>query len=253
MSSEFPNQPTGVSDASCSRLFTRQFAGTRTSPPQQMRANMPDCGRIISQDIRSTSGGTRMRKVRNVLMSLPLILAFSMYMFAQGGGGGGAGGGGVAGNGGGTGHAAGAPGAGSSVGTSTSEAPPAQGAVRADTHGNKTLKGCVQSSGSEYMLQEDNGKTALLAGESVSSYVGQEVSLRGSFETGQAPPVQSASGTSGSNNSSATAGSSNSTTPGNTVATAGEGGKAKATDHPGQSFVIHHVDKVSDQCKSGGK
>ncbi|HZU44328.1 MAG TPA: hypothetical protein VE994_16755 [Terriglobales bacterium] len=195
-----------------------------------------------------------MRKLGKILMTFPLVLVFSMYMFAQGGGGGGAGGaagGASAGQSGG----GGAPTAGSNVGTSTSEAPPAQGAVRAGTHANKTLTGCIQSSGNEYMLQEDNGKIAMLAGESVSSYVGQKVKVRGDFETGQAPPVQGANtngSSSSSSNTTSTAASSGNTGATNTIATGGENAKTKATDHPGESFVVHHVDKLSGECNSSG-
>jgi hypothetical protein len=198
-----------------------------------------------------------MRKLANILMSLPLILAFSMYMFAQGGGGAG----GAGGSGGGSssaGAGAGAPGAGGTAGTSTSEAPPAQGAVRAGSHSKKTLTGCVQSSGKEYMLQENDGKIAMLGGESVSSYVGQQVKVRGDFETGQAPPAQgantnnSSTSTSSSSNTSSTAAAGGNTPTGNTIGSSGEGAKTKATDHPGQTFVVHHVDKISDQCNTGG-
>lgn len=193
-----------------------------------------------------------MRDLRKLLMSLPLLLAFSMYMFAQGGGGGG--GGAASGGAGGATGGHSAPGEGSSVGTSTSEAPPAQGAVRADTHSNKTLSGCVESSGDQYLLREDNGKTAMLAGKDVSSYVNQQVKLRGDFELGTPPPANSPNSSSNSTNNGAVASSTSSGGPGgaSNITTGGEGVSSKPTDHPKSAFVVHHVEKVSDQCKNAG-
>jgi len=61
--------------------------------------------------------------------------------------------------------------------------PPATDADAANKT-NKTLRGCVQSQGGQYVLESKKGKAVALTGEDVSAHVGHEVSLKGTWETG---------------------------------------------------------------------
>jgi hypothetical protein len=64
------------------------------------------------------------------------------------------------------------------------------------TNGEKKLKGCVESQGSQYVLQTKKGPVSL-TGQDVSAHVGHEITVKGMWENG-------------SSNSSATATSSGS-------------------------------------------
>src|SRR5207248_9681257 len=64
----------------------------------------------------------------------------------------------------------------------------------------KTLKGCIESQGGQYILQEKHGKTAMLSGQDLSSYAGKEVKVRGSWQSGSSGmSSSSSSGQSASN------------------------------------------------------
>ena len=49
------------------------------------------------------------------------------------------------------------------------------------THGNRSLEGCVQSQGGQYVLETARGKNIPLTGIDVSTHSGQEVSLQGNW------------------------------------------------------------------------
>jgi hypothetical protein len=62
---------------------------------------------------------------------------------------------------------------------------------------DKKLRGCIQSQGGQYVLEEKKGKTVALTGQDVSAHVGHEVSLKGSWGSGSAAAgVSTASGAS---------------------------------------------------------
>jgi hypothetical protein len=48
----------------------------------------------------------------------------------------------------------------------------------------KKLKGCVQSQGSQYVLETKKGKEVALTGQDVSAHVGHEVTVKGTWEKG---------------------------------------------------------------------
>jgi hypothetical protein len=81
------------------------------------------------------------------------------------------------------------------------------------TKGEKTLKGCVESEGGQYMLESKKGKEVTLTGADVSSHVGHEVKVHGTWAEG---------------------GSSAAST----------GGAASS----GKTFNVTSVDMVSDKC-----
>ena len=85
----------------------------------------------------------------------------------------------------------------------------------------RKLKGCVQSQGGQYVLENKKGKAVNLTGQDVSAHVGHEVAVKGNFENG---------GSSGM-----TASSSNNT--------------AGAAE---KSFNVTNVEMISESC-GGGK
>jgi hypothetical protein len=88
----------------------------------------------------------------------------------------------------------------------------------------KKLKGCIQSQGGSYMLQEKSGKNVALTGADVSAHVGHEVAVHGSWEGG-------------SSNAAST------------------GGGTGSSDKAGKQFNVTSVDMVSESCggsKKGG-
>lgn len=90
-----------------------------------------------------------------------------------------------------------------------------------EAKGEKKLKGCIQSQGGSYVLEEKHGKTVALTGSSdLASHVGHTVAVHGRFS-------------SGSDNA---AGSSVSTTGG-------------ASASGAEQFVVSKIDMVSDSCK----
>jgi hypothetical protein len=60
----------------------------------------------------------------------------------------------------------------------------------------KKLKGCVQSQGSQYILETKKGKEVTLSGADVSAHVGHEVAVKGTWEKGNASMSQSSTGAS---------------------------------------------------------
>src|SRR5512142_2968132 len=58
--------------------------------------------------------------------------------------------------------------------------------------GEKKLKGCVQSQGSQYMLETKKGNV-LLTGQDVSAHVGHEVTVKGTWENSSSGNAGSAS------------------------------------------------------------
>jgi len=53
-----------------------------------------------------------------------------------------------------------------------------------DTKGEKKLKGCIQSSGGSYTLEQKGGKDTPLSGSDLSSHVGHMVTVHGSYGSG---------------------------------------------------------------------
>ena len=86
----------------------------------------------------------------------------------------------------------------------------------------KTLKGCVESQGGQYVLETKKGSIALM-GQDVSAHVGHEVKVKGNWEKGSA----SNTGAAGTAESSSSASS--------------------------KSFDVSSVDMVSATCKMKGK
>jgi hypothetical protein len=84
----------------------------------------------------------------------------------------------------------------------------------------KTLKGCVESQGGQYVLETKKGNVALM-GQDVSAHVGHEVKVKGNWEKGSA---------------------------GNTSAAGTAESSASA-----KSFDVSSVDMVSATCKMKGK
>lgn len=64
-------------------------------------------------------------------------------------------------------------------------------------NGERKLKGCVQSQSGQYVLETKKGKTVALAGQDVSSHVGHEVAVKGTWETGMSATSSASAGTSG--------------------------------------------------------
>jgi hypothetical protein len=90
-----------------------------------------------------------------------------------------------------------------------------------ESRGEKKLKGCIQSQGGSYALQDKHGKTIALTGSSdLASHVGHTVAVHGRFSSG----------------SDSAAGSSVSAS-----------GGASATG--AEQFVVSKIDMVSDSCK----
>ncbi len=193
-----------------------------------------------------------MRNGTKLLMSLPLVLALCLYMYGQ------------------TSSSSSTSGMGSSQSASTTNAN-SQGTQgdqgmssnsNSDHKDGKSLKGCVQQSEGVYLIQEDNGKTAMLTGQDMSAYVGQEVKVHGSFHKGGTAPATKGAGfdgatgsagnssSQGNNAANGSTGMSDSGMATKPVAPPGQATSTTATDHPDQNFVVSKVDKLSDQCKS---
>jgi len=99
-----------------------------------------------------------------------------------------------------------------------------QAGMQGTSKSEKKLKGCIQSQGGQYMLQEKSGKNIALTGADVSAHVGHEVAVHGSWEGG-------------SSNAAST------------------GGGTGSSDKAGKQFNVTSVDMVSESCggsKKGG-
>lgn len=105
-----------------------------------------------------------------------------------------------------------------------------------DMKGEKTLQGCIQSENGKYMLQEKNGKMAMLkSSEDLSAHVGHEVKVHGMWQNGMSADASAGGGM--SNSSGSMSGSMSS----------------DKTDHAGKIFMVGKLDMVSDTCKMGMK
>lgn len=100
-------------------------------------------------------------------------------------------------------------------------APMGQDQTSNTTKTEKKLKGCVQSQGSQYILETKKGKEIALTGQDVSAHVGHEVAVKGMWEKGGGMS-QTSSGAASSNE---------------------------------KTFNVSSVDMISDTCggKSKGK
>ena len=191
-----------------------------------------------------------MKRQVKLWMSLPLVLALSLYVYSQ------------------TSSSSSSSTMGSSQSASTTTSQDNQGSQAAtsdsksDHKSGKSLKGCVQESKGAYLIQEDNGKTAMLTGQDMSGYVGQEVKVHGSFHKGGTAPETAGAGfggatgsagnssSQGNNAANASAGTSDNEMATKPVAPPGQATSTTATDHPDENFVVSKVDRLSDQCKS---
>jgi hypothetical protein len=92
-----------------------------------------------------------------------------------------------------------------------------------ETKGEKKLKGCIQSEGGKYVLQDKHGKDVALSGSAdFASHVGHTVTVHGTF----------ASASDSSTGASATASSS---------------GMSASS---GQQFTVSKLDMVSESCSA---
>ena len=119
--------------------------------------------------------------------------------------------------------------------TSTAPAAGTQSASTTEPKGEKKLKGCIESEGGKFVLENKHGKEITLVGQDVSAHVGHQVVVHGAF--------QNSTAASASGENAGTAASAGSTS---TVST---GMKAKA----GQEFSVTSVDMVSSSCKDKDK
>ena len=92
-----------------------------------------------------------------------------------------------------------------------------------DTKGEKKLKGCIQSEGGKYILQEKHGKEIALSGsQDFASHVGHTVAVHGTYASG-------------------------SDSPSGASATASPSGMSASA---GQQFMVSKLDMVSETCGS---
>lgn len=95
-----------------------------------------------------------------------------------------------------------------------------------ESHGEKKLKGCIQSQGGSYVLEEKHGKTVALTGSSdLSSHVGHTVTVHGRYS-------------SGTDNGSASS-----------VSTGAGAGSSTTGASGAEQFVVSKIDMVSESCK----
>lgn len=64
--------------------------------------------------------------------------------------------------------------------------------AKSESKGEKKLKGCVQATGSQAMLETKKGKEVALTGQDVSAHNGHEVELKGTYESGSSMSQSSA-------------------------------------------------------------
>jgi hypothetical protein len=84
-----------------------------------------------------------------------------------------------------------------------------------DKSKTEKLKGCIQSNGGQYMLEDKHGKQVTLTGQDFSAHVGHTVTVHGAYADGST----------------------------GVSANAVNGGKSS-----GQQFVVSKMDMVSEQC-----
>jgi hypothetical protein len=106
---------------------------------------------------------------------------------------------------------------------------------QASTKGEKKLKGCIESQGGQYVLQEKNGSQVQLAGSAdFASHVGHQVTVHGTYEG-------SATGAAASSNERMPSSSGSPTANPST-----------STSSTGQQFMVNKIDHESSTCKLKG-
>lgn len=101
--------------------------------------------------------------------------------------------------------------------------------------GEKKLKGCIESQGGQYMLQEKSGKQVKLTGSAdFASHVGHEVTVHGTYQ----PSAENSASNSGGEKMPSSSGSptANPTSPSSSE----------------QEFMVNKIDHESDTCKLKG-
>jgi hypothetical protein len=100
--------------------------------------------------------------------------------------------------------------------------------------GEKKLKGCIQSEGGQYVLQEKGGKQVQLTGSAdLASHVGHQVTVHGTYE--------GASGAASTSSNEKMPSASGSTTANPSMSTSS-----------GEQFMVSKIDHESDTCKIKG-
>ena len=114
--------------------------------------------------------------------------------------------------------------------SSSSQSSPSTQAESSSSGSNQTVQGCLEQSGSNYVLTADSGTKYQLQGDTsqLSAHVGHEVQISGS--TASAQPPAAAAGEAGSSSSSSAGSSSNS-------------------NH--QTLTVSSLKHVSNTCSSG--
>jgi hypothetical protein len=134
------------------------------------------------------------------------------------------------------------PTAGSSSTASPSSSGPESGSMgqssssTASTKGEKKLKGCIESQGGQYTLQEKKGKQVKLTGSAdLASHVGHQVTVHGTY----AGSGSGAAGNSGADKMPSSSGSTSAN-----PSSSSSGGE--------QEFMVTKIDHESDTCKIKG-
>jgi hypothetical protein len=106
----------------------------------------------------------------------------------------------------------------------------------ASTKGEKKLKGCIESQGGQYTLQEKKGKQVKLTGSAdLASHVGHQVTVHGTY----AGSGSGAAGNSGADKMPSSSGSTSAN-----PSSSSSGGE--------QEFMVTKIDHESDTCKIKG-
>lgn len=101
------------------------------------------------------------------------------------------------------------------------------------TKGEKKMKGCIQSQGGQYFLEEKKGKQVALTGsQDFASHVGHTVTVHGSYENASA-----GAGNMGTSNTAPSAGGTSTSST------------ATPSSSSGEQFMVSKIDMVSDSCK----
>ncbi len=142
--------------------------------------------------------------------------------------------------------------------------------------GEKTLHGCIRQEGSTFWLEEKGGKKVQLnSSQDLSSHVGHEVKVHGTWGTSTASNAASTSTTADASQSAAQSGIANNqgtvggsasgstslpqTDQGSAAGTTRESGNSgnlpqnDKSAGSGKSFDVTNVDMVSDSCTMGKK
>lgn len=119
--------------------------------------------------------------------------------------------------------------------------------------GDKTVMGCVRSNNGMYMLEESNGKMAMLTSQAdLSAHVGHTVALHGTW---QKSDMTMNNNSSMSDDKMSDKSSNNSGMSGSNPGMSNSSGDMKNAhmkkmkmDHKGESFMINSVDMKSSSC-----